>query len=99
MTWDAARLHALALSKRYDRPGGTITPCAPAKRTIPMKPFARLLIVLAILPGPFTRAADAPQKLNVLFIAVDDLRPELGCYGNSVVKTPNLDRLAARGTV
>jgi len=37
--------------------------------------------------------------LNVLFIAVDDLRPEMGCYGNHVVKTPSLDRLAARGIV
>ncbi len=41
-------------------------------------------------------AADRP---NVLFIAVDDLRPDMGCYGNTVVKTPNLDRLAALGTV
>jgi arylsulfatase A-like enzyme len=34
----------------------------------------------------------------VLFIISDDLRPELGCYGNSIIKTPNVDALAARGT-
>ncbi len=38
----------------------------------------------------------AESGLNVLFVAVDDLRPELGCYGNRVIHTPNLDRLAAR---
>ncbi len=41
----------------------------------------------------------AQVKRNVLFIAVDDLRPEIGCYGNRVVKTPHMDRLAARGLV
>ena len=44
----------------------------------------------------------APQpvkKYNVLFIFVDDLRPELGCYGNSVIKTPNIDKLASEGTL
>ncbi len=33
---------------------------------------------------------------NVLFIAVDDLRPQLGVYGHSMMKTPNIDRLASR---
>src|SRR5437763_17118636 len=41
-------------------------------------------------------AADA-KKPNVLFIFVDDLRPELGCYSHSVVKTPNIDGLAKAG--
>ncbi len=35
--------------------------------------------------------------LNVLFIAVDDLRPEIGCYGAAHMQTPHLDRLAAQG--
>jgi arylsulfatase A-like enzyme len=39
------------------------------------------------------------QKLNVLFIAVDDLRPELGCYGKKYMHTPNIDNLASEGRV
>ncbi len=39
------------------------------------------------------------SKPNVLFIAVDDLRVELGCYGNNHVVTPNIDRLARQGTL
>ena len=41
----------------------------------------------------------SPSKPNVLFFAVDDLRPELACYGAKHIKSPNLDRLAARGTL
>ena len=38
-------------------------------------------------------------KPNVLMIAVDDLRPALGCYGDQIAITPNIDRLAKRGMV
>ena len=38
-------------------------------------------------------------KPNVLFIYVDDLRPELGCYGNSYIVSPNIDKLAEQGAV
>lgn len=37
------------------------------------------------------------EKLNVLLIVADDLNCDIGAYGNSVVKTPNIDRLAERG--
>ena len=41
--------------------------------------------------------ATTPQRPNVLFIAVDDLRPSIGCYGDEQAITPNIDRLASRG--
>jgi arylsulfatase A-like enzyme len=54
----------------------------------------------ALLAAAVLTTAAAPAATpNVLFIAVDDLRPDLGCYGNPHAKTPHLDRLAARGTV
>lgn len=40
-----------------------------------------------------------PEKPNILFIVVDDLRTELGCYGKSNIYSPNIDRLAKSGIV
>lgn len=52
-----------------------------------------LLLLASIAPVP---AADRP---NVLFIAVDDLRPELACYGKQHIHSPNIDQLAATGVL
>jgi arylsulfatase A-like enzyme len=46
-----------------------------------------------------TSAAAFSKRTNALLITVDDLRPQLGCYGDKQVKSPNIDRLAARGLV
>lgn len=60
-------------------------------------------IAFVVLTPIVARAAEPapgrPQRPNVLFFAVDDLRPELGCYGNTIIKSPNIDRIAARGVV
>lgn len=52
-----------------------------------------LLAVLALL----TSLATAQEHPNIIWIVADDLGPELGCYGDTVVRTPRLDQLAAEG--
>jgi len=54
-------------------------------------------VVLAVTPRP--GAVSLQRKPNVLFILVDDLKPALGAYGDSIAKSPNIDRLARRGLV
>lgn len=55
------------------------------------------VVVLAVTPGCSVTDNQVPP--NVLFIVVDDLRPEFGAYGKGHVQAPHLDRLAAEGTV
>ncbi len=58
-------------------------------------------IVVVALFGSTSTTALAQQSAakNVLFIIVDDLRPELGCYNSPIVKTPNIDKLASEGVL
>ena len=49
---------------------------------------------LQVMP---TYAAEKAERPNILFVPVDDLKPLLGCYGNSNIKSPNIDRLAKEG--
>ena len=44
-------------------------------------------------------ATDKSSALNVLLVAIDDLRPALGCYGDKIAMTPNIDHLASRGII
>ncbi len=75
----------------------------PSKTPMPTATFslrqlftASSVFALFLLCVPLAAVAERP---NVLFIAVDDLKPAIGCYGDRLAKTPNIDRLAARGTV
>lgn len=58
--------------------------------------FVFALFCAALVTYAATSSAAPP---NVLFIASDDMRPQLGCYGDPTVKSPNLDALAKRGMV
>src|SRR5688572_1596162 len=58
--------------------------------------MARCLLFLGLLVGTLPPAAAAPRNV-VLFVA-DDMGQHAGCYGNAVIRTPHLDRLAAEGT-
>ena len=61
-----------------------------------MVSFVNFLSLLLLLLGGSRAKKD---KKNVLFIAIDDLRPELGAYGADYVSTPNIDSLASKSVL
>lgn len=70
------------------------------KQRIPYRHSLYLILptfLLLIGCQPPTQASTEISKPNILFIAIDDLRPELNCYGSDYMVTPNLDRLASEG--
>lgn len=56
------------------------------------------IVFIAVLFYASPSFAQKSTKPNILFIAIDDLKPIIGAYGNTFIKTPNIDRLAKRGT-
>ena len=62
-----------------------------------MKNIFLWLLVLLVSVSCSVKETAKQQKPNILFIAIDDMRPELGCYGNKLIKSPNIDKLASEG--
>ncbi len=63
------------------------------------KPIVVLLPFLFSACNSLSPVKDVNEKPNVLFIIVDDLRPELACYGAEHIISPNIDQLASEGTL
>lgn len=62
------------------------------------RPSRREFLAAGFGAAPLFAAKKRPRPdKNVLFIALDDLRPDLGCYGHPEARTPNIDRIARRG--
>ena len=59
----------------------------------------RFAIALVLLVLCLPKSSGADGRTNVLFIAIDDLRTDLGCYGNQSIHSPNLDAFAKGATL
>ena len=66
---------------------------------LPKKGLGIALLGLAALPGFTQKTATKATRPNILFIAVDDLKPWVSAYGDKHAKTPGMDKLAKEGIV
>ena len=64
---------------------------------MPRRFYGCLILLCSVLPAIQQASAEPTTRPNVLFIISDDLNNHLACYGDPIVKTPNIDRLAQRG--
>lgn len=55
------------------------------------------ICLMALIQASGRNRAAAAQLVNIVFIVGEDLGPELGCYGDKLARTPNIDRLAREG--
>jgi iduronate 2-sulfatase len=81
-------------------PAALSSKSANAHQTLRNMTYRLILSLLAtFVLYPLSLRAQETTQPNVLFISVDDLRPELKCYGAQHMHTPNMDRIAAEGTL
>ena len=59
--------------------------------------FTLLLLLISACSNKTTNTSESATKPNILFIAVDDLRPEIGFYGAKQIHSPSIERLASEG--
>ena len=65
----------------------------------PLRLFAAALVCLCLVQSTLAAPAGAEPRPNILWITSEDNGPHLGCYGDEFADTPNIDRLAQRGTL
>ena len=70
-------------------------------RSLLLSIIAALCLIACLITSPDRARGDAtnPAPRNVILYVTDDLSPDAGCYGNAVIKTPHIDRLAREGTL
>ena len=67
---------------------------------ISRRAFVRQCVAgVAVLPLVARASGEKPERPNILWLVSEDNGPFLGCYGDRLARTPNLDALAAKGIV